>query len=383
MDIAALKKEAKSKKTSSKRLEELARHADTSVQLAVANNPNTPSAALEYLGGHGKYTILKAVAKHPNTPDNILEKLSTHKHEAVLEALTERSSLPLAAVEALSQRLPPTRRWWLPKNFSNVIMSKPALLEKFLTDLDDRVLQSAAEYLPLSDAHFEQLLNNPKPFVRARLFQNATLMTDIHKRMRLLAHPDEMTRAAVAQQSLSLSDIERFINDPSPHVRAAVVGQMQISEAQLETLSHDPNTKVRGAVSGRFFSTPGHLLERLSHDPEPFVRAGVARNSDSTLGVLEHLARDANEIVRFAVTCNHNAPEKVLEDLARDTSARKFKLEGDRVTKIPEQELTIAERAAQHLQQKRYPKNAESYPQPLLTELFTDVILNSNKSDSP
>jgi hypothetical protein len=132
MDSAALKKEAKSRKTAASRLEELARFSDASIQLAVANNLNTPATALEYLGGHGKFMILKAVAKHPNTPDSVLEKLATHKQETVLEALLERTSLPLLAVEILSQRLPPTRRWWLPWKFSSVIMTKPVLLEKFL-----------------------------------------------------------------------------------------------------------------------------------------------------------------------------------------------------------------------------------------------------------
>lgn len=382
MDVAALKKEAKSKKTAASRLEQLARHSDTSIQLAVANNPSAPASALEYLGGHGKFNILKAVAKNPNTPDNILEKLATHKQETVLEALLERSHLPLAAVEALGQRLPPTRRWWLPWKFASVVMSKPALLEKFLTDPDDRVRQSAAEHLPLSDAHFEQLLNDPKPFVRAMLYQNASLMTDANKAMRLLAHPDEMTRAAVAQQSLSATDIQRFVNDASPYVRAAVVRQLHITEAQLEKLANDPDAKVRGAISGRFFSTPVHLLERLSKDPEPYVRAGVAQNGSSTEGMLEHLSHDENEIVRFAVVCNSEVSEDTLERLSLDTSPTRFKLQE---YGKPDQELTIAERAKEHLRQKRQPKSAESFPQPFLTELFADTMSDSKKSfeDSP
>jgi hypothetical protein len=197
-------------------------------------------------------------------------------------------------------------------------------------------------------------------------------VTDATKRTKLLAHPDEMTRAAVAQQSLSANDIERFVADESPHVRAAVVGQMQITEEQLEKLSNDSSPKVRGAVSGRFFSTPVHLLERLSKDPEPYVRAGAAQQSGNA-SVLKRLGVDSNEIVRFAVVCNSKTPESVLGDLAKDTSTRKFRLEGNKVTKTPEQEVTIAERAVQHLRQKRHPRSAESFPQPYLRELFGEL----------
>jgi hypothetical protein len=73
MDIAVLKKEAKSKKTLATRLLELARNADPTVQYAVSANPNAPLAALEYLSGHGKWTILKAVALNPNVSEAILE----------------------------------------------------------------------------------------------------------------------------------------------------------------------------------------------------------------------------------------------------------------------------------------------------------------------
>ena len=47
MDIAALKKEAKSKKTIASRLLELAKNPDPTVQYTVASNPNAPLAALE------------------------------------------------------------------------------------------------------------------------------------------------------------------------------------------------------------------------------------------------------------------------------------------------------------------------------------------------
>ena len=91
-DVALLKKEAKNKKTSPSRLEELARHADSSVQLAVAGNPNTPSATLENLGRSTKLSLLKAVARHGNTPLPVLERLARHQQVTVRLAVAVTES---------------------------------------------------------------------------------------------------------------------------------------------------------------------------------------------------------------------------------------------------------------------------------------------------
>jgi hypothetical protein len=378
LDASLAKIIAKAKHTPAHVLENLARSSDTSVQLAVANNPNAPVSALEYLGGHGKYTILKAVAKHSNTPNEVLEKLARHKQESVREALLERIHLPVAAIEALRETLRPERRWWLPWKFSSVIMSKSALLEQFMTDPAEVVRRSVAQHIPLTDEQFEGVFNDVHPNVRANLYSNPSSTPE--RLERLFSHPDDMTRAALARQSLSVQEQLRFVKDASPYVRAAIVQQMQLPEDALRQLAIDESLLVRGAVAGRFFSTPVDLLEQLSRDPEPFVRAGVAQNSDSTVEILEHLSRDADERVRFCVACNYKTPENILEHLARDTSVTRFRLQGNNITKASDQELTIAERASQHLQQKRYPKSAESYSHPVLEELFVDITPNSNKS---
>ncbi|MGL4611908.1 MAG: hypothetical protein ACRCYY_19895 [Trueperaceae bacterium] len=292
MDITTLKKEAKSKSASTQRLEELARHVDINIPLAVAHNPNTPATALEYLGNHEQFTILQAVAKHPNTPNSVLEKLATHKQESVLEALLEHDNLPLSALESLQQRLPETRRWWLPARFGRLIMTKPALLEQFLTDSATGVRATVAANLPLSDAHFEQLFNDPESFVRAALYNNASLMKDINRQRRLLEHPDNMTRAAIARRSISAHDRVRFVQDESEKVGTTVVQQRRITPAHLEQLANDASPKVREAIAGRLFSTPIHLLEQLSRDSDGGVRAGVAKNRDSTKEILERLSHD-------------------------------------------------------------------------------------------
>lgn len=93
-DLALLKKEAKSKITSPSRLEELARHADLSVRLAVAGNLNTPSATLEYLGQSTKLGLLKALAKNSNTPPQVLERLARHRQDSVRQAVATWARLP-------------------------------------------------------------------------------------------------------------------------------------------------------------------------------------------------------------------------------------------------------------------------------------------------
>lgn len=100
-DLVALKREARHKKASSGRLEELARNADSTVQLAVVGNPNTPSVVLEYLGWSTKLGLLKALTKNPNTPPDMHERLARHRRETVRQAVARW--VELSEVVALEQ----------------------------------------------------------------------------------------------------------------------------------------------------------------------------------------------------------------------------------------------------------------------------------------
>ncbi len=370
MDIAALKKEAKSKKTPPHRLSELARFVDAGVQTAVANNPSAPPDALEYLGGHGKFMILKAVAKNPSAPNAVLERLAVHKQLSVREALLEHPQLPPKALEALALDLELKGFYFVAKQKQNLELA-PKAVERLLRSSDVGRRAGVASYLKLSAAWLQQLLADPEPEVKASLTRNDAVPLAVHED--ILYQADVPTRGlAIYRGAWTSTQLEPLATDPNPVIRAAVVGNRTLPlEFQIQ-LSRDTDVRVRASVAKRlsWLSLPKEIAQVLTNDLEPWVRAGVATNT-ADAQLLNTLAQDQHVTVRFCVACNWKTPTKTLEILAKDADATTFKYHHDQYGKNEEiMHLTVSARATWHLQQRKNPKIAESFSHPDIDEIF-------------
>jgi hypothetical protein len=332
MDVAALKKEARAKGTSARRLlelaamdvslsrlvakakrtptsvlEKLSRSSDTSTQAAVASHSNTPSTVLSYLGGHGKYTILKAVAKNPHTPDEVIEKLATHKHSAVREAVACREVLP----EAIAVRLAKDpelaiRMMLIRENRTDAVWQ---ILAK---DSDPRVRGSVAKISTLSDNLLESFFGDPSQGVRASLGLN----------FKLASRPDF---------------VDRLLNDADPVVRTTAYRHGKIQH--YLRMSSDANVNVRAEAA---LSLNKNLLNhndsdtllkdlftKFAKDPDPEVRMALTENDQCLADTLIQLATDPDERVRYGVTTNNQTPRVAFEILLKDKSKTRFSMFGE------------------------------------------------------
>jgi hypothetical protein len=320
MDIAALKKEAKSKKTAASRLEQLARNPDTSVQQAVAGNPSTPAAALEYLGGHGKFNIRKAVAKNPNTPDAVLEKLSRHKQATVREAVASREVLP----ESIALHFAKSDE----KNLKMALFYRhhsAKVWETLATDTDEEVRESVAGEEAISDALFEQLLKDPNPNVRSALGENEKIQGRPDWLERLSKDPEPLVRkSALVYGGAKMT--EHLLYDPSEVVRCEVAESEHLTNKIVQVLLKDSVEEVRMALAGNdvlFQSVPHGLAAALVTDVAK-VRWALAGNQDTPLVTLEQLAADVEAHIRWQVAQNSSTPKAVLQKLSKDKDKSKF-----------------------------------------------------------
>jgi hypothetical protein len=207
MDIAALKKEAKSKKTLPARLLELAKTPDPTVQYAVANNPNTPLPALEYLSGHGKWTILKAVAHNKNVSAAILEKLAGHKQPSVVEAVALSPSTPTALLEKLSKHPEVSVRRALLGNYSHHFTAH--LYELLSQDTEDMVRMDVAFRVECPSSVLEKLASDPYTYTRVAVA--GAYNTPPKVRLLLAKDPEGAVRASTIDR---FYDAGKFNNRP-------------------------------------------------------------------------------------------------------------------------------------------------------------------------
>jgi hypothetical protein len=189
MDIAALKKEAKNKKTLPTRLLELAKNADPTVQYAVASNPNAPLLALEYLSGHGKWTILKAVAGNPNVSTAILEKLAGKTQPTVVEAVAKSTSAPATLLETLTKHPELSVRLALTENQSLT----PYLYELLSQDPDSQVVLWAALRVDCPASVLTKLATNVDDLIRGAVA--SAYNTPLEVRLELTKDPVKRVRS--------------------------------------------------------------------------------------------------------------------------------------------------------------------------------------------
>ena len=299
-DVALLKKEAKNKKTSPSRLEELARHAELSVQFAVAGNPNTSSATLEYLGRSAKLVLLKAVAKHGNTPVIVLERLARHRQDTVRQAVAQWGQVS----------------------------------ETLALELLNDSSESSRFLLIERSRHF--------PWNTLKLFQSAA------------RDPSSLVRMVVARCANVSSVLEDLLSDADWTVVAEALGNHALPlvalTAKLESVFEQLNSGESWLNASRIVQRrdlPAHWLERFSNHPNATVRLWIAQNPNTPRETLLQLSRDRDwgvltataslpdlpedvyvgytkhreVFVRLALVANPAVPRTVLELLARDKDA--------------------------------------------------------------
>lgn len=352
MSLAELKKEAKSKKTSPQRLEELARHSDTSIHLAVAGNPNANAATLIYLSSHGRFNVLKAVARNPNTPETALLKLFRHKQATVREAVLSRFAITAQLAEAISQDLDSRVRdvlvtqWntssgWSETTVKRLIFDEapqirqhilrrgmlreyPEALEAYVRDSALVVRQEFAtlpkmELLTKRPDLVELLANDPEPSVRVAglRYENP----EIWEKLLLDRSPAVLIGVLqflsdcpkyLAEKYLTKEYFERLAKESELSVRMELVKHVvSLPESAIEILAEDENPEIRKSVFRRFRLTLP-ILNKLSLDPEAEIRHAVAR-SIYFYSSLHHGTTDNDAMV-----------VEILNRLSRDTSLEQF-----------------------------------------------------------
>ncbi len=344
MDIAALKKEAKSKKTTATRLLELAKTADPTVQYAVAANPNTPLAALEYLSGHGKWTILKAVAVHPNVSLAILEILAAHKQVTVCVAVAESQQAPVHFLEQLTKHPEAAVRRAVAANTNctdaifTVLsedsaykvryevasrMSCPAaVLQKLAYDPEVSVRDFVAWNSGVPTTELCLLATDPEARVRASTVENLRRRGEMALLQTLARDPSEEVRFAIANLFIWNNLLHLgLIGDTSQKIRERLAEHHELPLEQMLILASDSSEQVRYAIARRDDLSKS-VLEQLVKDSYVEVRRALvyAKTTRVPSWLLETLATDIDETVRWQVANNGSTPKAVLNKLLQDPS---------------------------------------------------------------
>jgi hypothetical protein len=294
MDLVALKKEAKSTKTSAAKLLELAKHPEPSIQLIVANNPSAPLAALEYLSRHGKWNILKAVAKNPGTPIVVLEKLAIHKQPTVRKVVASSSRLSRVQVESLASDLDGGVITELIRHHAKDIPAH--FFEQYCQHDDQRTRQVAYNY---------GVYNK---FFTQEFKENLVLQG--------LVEPDQK----IFQEG-SPELFEAFTTQSFEQIRLWMAFSRKAPAQILSQLSTDDSWDVRREVASNH-ATPPEILAILAQDPIREVRQRLVANSKLPREILMILARDQEPEVRYWVIEHYNTDTAMLELLAQDSSEK-------------------------------------------------------------
>jgi hypothetical protein len=297
MDFAALKKEAKSKKTPSARLEELARVPNLGVQVAVASNPNTPGATLELLVAQGKLSVLKAVAKNPNAPLALLEGLAVHRQVTVRQTVAQWALLSeRLALEMLNDPDLHTR-FLLVEHSRRFAWNRRAFFERAAKDATTMVRSTVAQHCDVS-AVLEGLTVDKANSVVAESLGNHALNLDV------LLDRLETTFAM-------LNTVEYWLH------ASRIVQRRDLSAHWLERFAAHPNSTVRLFVA-RNKNTPRATILELARDHDWGVLTGTAALPDLPFEVYEGYARHPQKFVRLELVTNKHVPRTILETLVND-----------------------------------------------------------------
>lgn len=218
MDIEALKKEARSKKTSAERLSELARHPELGVQLAVAANQQVSVETFSHLAGSGNVRVLKKLAENPATPVAVLKQLAQHSQSSVRVALCKNPHLTLELFEELSQDPDPDVRHML---VLSTQCPSQILADLARLDPDERVRSGT---LTWNWSRLDSETLRAMAFDKSPLVRRSVISTLIHnKELELLQtlvqdHELSVRKAFFESQYIPAEIVTQLEQDPHPEV---------------------------------------------------------------------------------------------------------------------------------------------------------------------
>jgi len=129
-----------------------------------------------------------------------------------------------------------------------------------------------------------------------------------------------VTQTAGAAEKLTQRLIKQLYNHKEAAVRMAVARNTNTSAGILVQLAKDADSYVRWGVAANPH-TPAAALVQLATDEYSYVRLEVAANPNTSAATLKKLATDADSGVRLEVARNPNTPVATLKQLATDADS--------------------------------------------------------------
>ncbi len=297
-EVELLEIEVSNAKTDALRLEELSRHPDSSVQLAVAGNPNTSSATLEHLGRSRRLGLLRALAKHPNTPPHLIERLARHRHDSVRYAVAESAQISETVALQLLDDISPYTRSLLIERSDRFQWDTTRLFERAAKDSSWHTRMNVAQHATVSSI-IESLLDDADPMVARPALCNRALAPDaltakletMYQQLNLLDYwfdPLDIVR----RRDLPSLWLERFATHPIPMVRLCIVKNPNTPRSVLLGFADDPDMTVMMGMA-TMPDLPESLYMSFAQHPHPYVRSMLVKNPAIPRSVLELLARNA------------------------------------------------------------------------------------------
>ena len=296
-EVELLEKEASNEQTKQSRLEELSRHPDSSVQLAVAGNPNTSVAALEFLGRSRRLGLLRALAKNPNSPPHLIERLARHRHDTVRQAVAESAQISETVALELLNDVSPHTRSLLIEHSGRFQWDTLHLFERAAQDSSWYTRLAVAEHTTVSSI-LEGLLNDVDPMVAGVALHNRALASDaltakleaMSERFNLLDYwfdPSDIVR----RRDLPAHWLERFAAHPIAMVRLCIVKNPNTPRSVLLGFADDPDVTVMMGMATMPDLPEDYYLSFAKH-AHPWVRSTLVKNPVIPKSVLELLAHD-------------------------------------------------------------------------------------------
>ncbi|MDW8426345.1 MAG: hypothetical protein RMK51_10450 [Meiothermus sp.] len=329
----------------------LAQEPDTTLRLALLEQPDLPRRVLEAFLFDDEEEVRRAARQHPATPPETARML--HLLEAGLPV-----EAPFEALLGGPDGLYPQANFWIRRLLAAHPETPRHLLERLLTDDDWRVRVALAANPGLPEAWFLTLAQDGDRDVRRALAANprtpagllGPLLADEYEEVREAAAqnpqtpaewrqglerlqgkdpgltPEELEglaalgpygRRLVAAHPNAAFCLEHLHTDPDWQTRLAVAQHPRTPPAVLTAMVADTDPEVRQAVA-LHPATPLPGLEQLARDEQPEVRVRVAENPRTPAAVLRLLAQDDHWQVRQAVARHPSTPLEALQKLGRD-----------------------------------------------------------------
>jgi hypothetical protein len=313
----------------------------TNVRVQVARNPNTSPETLELLVRDEESTVRLALLENPNLPGILLGQLVYDRSEPVRKLAQLRIKQPYLSptqskFEQASNAFTPLEELSRLRGDSSPRVRR-AVMRNHMTPRDVlRRFDLAERSDPtLEPEELEQLARGSK-YARFLAARHPSTRAETLIRLAEHGYGEAVAQNPGAPQSLlsALADqaagtycvliamnpqaplalLKKFAQSEDPEVREALARNPALTPKLMDALSRDPDWSVREALAVWARVGP-NLIAQLAQDEWSVVREAAARHPYIAAGVLSALASDSDEDVRLAVAENANTFPATLEAL--------------------------------------------------------------------